>query len=148
MQQLIYDFDLYKSSNEVNIVCECLKMSEPVIAKNSKFLFNEMSGRLLPFYTLYTKVKYLVDQCDEMSLKLNPILPVGQSFNSPSWIIEKNIDLGIDMTNAIYLSILESEFNGRILSAKNSNDSKTKFYDLDLLECMNEVDSGQGMPDK
>ena len=144
IQQLLYDFDLYKENTEINKVCDCLKMSEPDIAENPKFVFNELAGRLLPFYNLYPRLKNMVDQCDVMSLRFNPIIPIGPTFDSPAWIIEKNIDLGLNMNDPLYLNILESEFNGRILSAKNTSDSLTKFFDLDLLESINNVESGTG----
>lgn len=144
IQQVLYDYDMYKANSEINIVCDCLKMSEPNIAQNAKLLFNELSGRLLPFYHIHPNLKALVDQCDEMALKLNPVIPIGPTFDSPSWIVEKNIDLGLKMDDPLFFSVLESDFNGRILAAKNMTEKVTKFFDLDLLESMNNVNTGEG----
>lgn len=144
IQQVLYDFDLYKENEEINIVRECLKMSEPGIAENSRFLFNELAGRLLPFYHLYSRLQSLVDQCDHLSLRLNPIIPIGQTFSSPAWIVENDVDLKLDMNDPLYLDLLESDFNGRILFAKNAGERLAKFFDLDLMESMNDVEIGQG----
>lgn len=52
--------------------------------------------------------------------------------------------MGINPDENLQLDLLESEHNGRILIAKNFNSSMTKFYDLDLLEPMNDVYAGKG----
>jgi len=44
----------------------------------------------------------------------------------------------------IDIEILESDFNGHILMAKNHKSNLAKFVDLDLLEEMNQISVGEG----
>ena len=41
--------------------------------------------------------------------------------------------------------MLESEVNGRILAVKNTNSISTKFFDLDLVESINELNTAKGI---
>ena len=107
-------------------------------------MFSELSGRLLPFYSSYEKIRQLVDKCDEMSTKLNPLVPIGQIYNPPSWINGESLDLGVKVADGLQLDLLESEFNGKILVLKNSNSLHSKVFDLDLMELQNDILTGKG----
>ncbi len=112
-------------------------------------IFNELSGRLLPFYHTHENIRKLIDQCDLKIAELNPFLPIGQIFNSPAWINLDSIDIGIinkiEEKSCFQFDLLESEFNGRILVYKSPNATCTKFYDIDLLEPVNDdVFTGKG----
>jgi hypothetical protein len=83
LQSLLNDFELYKTNSDVNLVCDALKMSETAILNNTNLMFIELTGRLLPYYKLYPNIKNLIDQCDAMSHKYNPIVPIGQIYKAP-----------------------------------------------------------------
>ena len=103
-----------------------------------------MSGRLLPFYNSYEKIRQLIDQCDRMSAKLNPLVPIGQIYNSPSWINEESLDLGARVADGLQVDLLESEFNGKILVLKNSSNLNSTIFDLDLMEQQSDIQTGKG----
>lgn len=46
-------------------------------------LFSQLIGRLLPYYKIFDKIKSFIDQCDAKSSIINPLIPVGQIFQSP-----------------------------------------------------------------
>jgi hypothetical protein len=77
-----------------------------------------------------------------MSIKLNPILPFGQIYNSPAWILRDNLTIKMMPNDTVYLEVLESDFNGHILMAKNQKSNLVKFVDLDQIEQMNQIDVG------
>ena len=62
-----------------------------------------------------------------MSIKLNPILPFGQIYNSPAWILRDNLTIKMVSNDTVYLEVLESDFNGHILMAKNQKSNLVKF---------------------
>ena len=99
----------------------------------------------MPFYSSYEKLRHLIDQCDAMSAKLNPLAPIGQIYHSPSWINEKCLDLGVNVKENLQLDLLESEFNGKILILKNSNSLQAKVYDLDLMEQLSDIQTSKGI---
>ena len=115
------------------------------ITEDSKLLFSELSGRLMPFYGSYDKIHYLIDQCDKMAAKLNPIVPVGQIYHSPSWINEECLDFGIKASNGLQLDLVESDFNGKLLILKSSNSLQAKIFDLDIFEQRNDIQIGKGL---
>ena len=120
-----------------------LKIIE-AITKDSKLLFSELSGRLMPFYGSYEKIRHLIDQCDAMSAKLNPIVPIGQIYHSPSWINEECLDFGLRASDGLQLDLVESDFNGKILLLKTSNSLNAKIFDLDLFERRDDIQIGKG----
>lgn len=141
----LYDYDSFKEDDlEVRLVGQCLKISEAAILEDVNFIFNELSGRLLPYYSSYDKIRQLVDQCDRKIAQLNPLLPIGHIFNSPYWINEETIDIGINLNENTQLDLLESQFNGRMLISKALQSTMVKFFDLDLLEPMSDIFTGKG----
>jgi hypothetical protein len=58
-----------------------------------RLLYNEISGRLLPFYQAYENIRKLIDQCDRKIAEVNPLLPIGQIFNSPGKIVHRHCRL-------------------------------------------------------
>jgi hypothetical protein len=52
--------------------------------------------------------------------------------------------LGIDINEPLQLEILESKLTGRMLMMKQANSTHAKFFDIDLLEVLNEVHIGKG----
>ena len=55
-----------------------------------------------------------------------------------------NLPVQMKANDAIDIEILESDFNGHILMAKNHKSNLAKFVDLDLLEEMNQISVGEG----
>lgn len=135
-----------KINNPLNFVHLTKKLFKNILAitKDSKLLFSELSGRLMPFYASYEKIHHLIDQCDKISAKLNPLVPVGQIYPSPSWINKECLDFGIKASNGLQLDLVESDFNGKILVLKSSNSLHAQIFDLDLFEQRSDVQIGKG----
>ncbi|CAF0731081.1 unnamed protein product [Brachionus calyciflorus] len=141
---VLYDFDLYKQDHEVNLVGESLKMSQAAILEDPNLLFGQLIGRLLPYYQFYDKIRNFTDQCDAKCSIINPLIPVGQIFQSPSWIYQDIVDLGLENIDDMQLELVESDFNGQILVNKKINSPMTKIFDLNLLSFKNEIFTGKG----
>ncbi|RNA28355.1 NACHT and WD repeat domain-containing 2-like [Brachionus plicatilis] len=141
---VLYDYDLLKSDPEVNLVCESLKMSESAIIEDPNLLFSQLIGRLLPYYQIFPKVQAFVDECDAKSSIINPLIPVGQIFESPAWLYQSTIDMGIDSIENIQLELVESDFNGQILVYKKLLNPMTKFFDMNLQDFKYEIYNGKG----
>jgi hypothetical protein len=87
---LIDDFDLYKTNDfEVNAVYECLMLSEKALLQigdnqaADKLLYVELTARLLPYYGQYVNINKLIDQCDRMCMRVNPIVPISRAIQVP-----------------------------------------------------------------
>ena len=53
--------------------------------------------------------------------------------------------LNLDKNDNIKIELLESDFYGRILFAKNTQSQNAEFFDLDLLEPLNTVFTQNGL---
>ena len=59
------------------------------------------------------------------------------------WIQEEVVDLDVDISEPLQLEIVESKLTGRMLMMKQANSTHAKFFDIDLLEVVNEVHIGK-----
>ena len=53
------------------------------ILEDKNHLFIELTGRLLPYYDIYERIRNLIKQCDQISLKHYPIVPIKQIYKAP-----------------------------------------------------------------
>jgi hypothetical protein len=51
--------------------------------------------------------------------------------------------MDVDINEPLQLEILESKLTGRMLMIKQANSTHAKFFDIDLLEVVNEVHIGK-----
>ena len=64
------------------IILKFLNIS--AILENKNHLFVELTGRLVAYYDISHCIRNVINQCDRMSLKYNPIVPVRQIHKAPS----------------------------------------------------------------
>ena len=60
------------------------------------------------------------------------------------WIYGEYIDLDINCQENLQLDLLESDFNGRLVIAKNYNSKTMKRFDLGQFEILEEINTGKG----
>ena len=53
------------------------------IIGNARLLFSELASHLIPLVHSYANIAQLVAQCDVMSVKLNPLAPIGSILTPP-----------------------------------------------------------------
>ncbi len=98
----------------------------------------------MPYHDTYERIRNLIKQCDNMALKYNPIVPFRQTYKAPAWILQEEFSMGLHMNDNLQVDLMENNFFGRILVAKNLSSQMAKFFDLDLMEAKNDVFVGKG----
>lgn len=74
LQDILGDLSL-NPGTEVNLVEGTLRMAEDCIRSNIDDMVSELTGRLLPYYGTYPKIRALINQCDTDGLKQCPFIP-------------------------------------------------------------------------
>ena len=75
-------------AREVDIVADTLRMCESALAEDANVLGVELSGRLLPFYSRYSNIRSLIDQCDQSAQTYCPLVPSWQTYTSPGGALQ------------------------------------------------------------
>ncbi|PAA71014.1 hypothetical protein BOX15_Mlig015065g2 [Macrostomum lignano] len=95
LQALLSDLDsmIAKTSDRnARILSECLRLSASIITKDPNMLGPQISGRLLPYYAIFEKVRHLIHECDREAPVHCALVPAHHYLYTPGGPLEYSLE--------------------------------------------------------
>ncbi|PAA84392.1 hypothetical protein BOX15_Mlig005707g1 [Macrostomum lignano] len=95
LQALLSDLDsmIAKTNDkDARILSECLRLSASIITKSPNMLGPQVSGRLLPYYANYEKVRNLIHECDREGPTHCALVPGHHYLYTPGGPLEYSLE--------------------------------------------------------
>ena len=86
------DFLLKSPDNNVRLVRDTVRLASTAVVKYPFVIASQISGRLLPYYRKNAAIKAFINQCDDIGLRLNSLVPMHHCMHTPGGPLQYSLE--------------------------------------------------------
>ena len=86
------DFLLKTPDNNVRLVRDTVRLASTAVVKYPFVIASQISGRLLPYYRNNGAIKAFINQCDDIGLGLNSLVPMHHCMHTPGGPLQYSLE--------------------------------------------------------
>lgn len=128
IQPVIADYNMVDAP-DVNLVADCLRMSEAALVEDVNVLGVEITGRLLPHAVQHPRIKMLIQKCDLNASRYCPLVANWQAYTTPGGPLQYVCEPEHDIRSDIDVDIIQSK-DTLLLTAKPFYSSRMQIWDV------------------
>ena len=95
LQAVLADFEdalEHQYDKDVKLVADALRLSSSILSHYPSMLGPNIVGRLLPYFSMYEKIRTLIHQCDSDGLHMNALVPSYHCLHTPGGPLQYSLE--------------------------------------------------------